>query len=285
MTYPRTRAFRDYDKVKEAVTDASSVKEALARMGYTGRVHKYYPMLKEACEVFKLHYPIAVPAKKVKTTLGRYSVFNDPSAINRAVRGATSRSQILDNLGVCTAHKNYKALEKAADKFSISLPDKRKMNYPSTRKGSSNYGFFDKETFTQAVESSSSGREVLRKLGVERDRDWLNRAAEFHNVKLPVGSPGSNKSRNTGKPLNQVLVENSTYNPYRLKLRLIRDGILANVCSECGLTPEWNGKPLSLQLDHINGVHNDHRLDNLRLVCPNCHSQSSTYAGKNKKAR
>lgn len=100
-----------------------------------------------------------------------------------------------------------------------------------------------------------------------------------------MGSPGSNKSRNTGKPLNQVLVENSTYNPYRLKLRLIRDGILANVCSECGLTPEWNGKPLSLQLDHINGVHNDHRLDNLRLVCPNCHSQSSTYAGKNKKAR
>lgn len=253
-------------------------------MGYTGRLHKYYPMLKEACEVFKLHYPVSVPSKKVKTTLGRYSVFNDPSAITHAVKDATSYSQVLTNLGVSTAHKNYKALETAAAKFCIELPTKRKRNYPSTRKGDGP-GFFDRDIFVDAVKKSSSRTEVLRNLGVCRNSSWLDKAAKFHNIELPVGKPGTNKKWNTGKPLEQVLVENSTYDSSALKGRLIRGNILANVCSECGLYPEWNGKPLSLQLDHINGVHNDHRLDNLRLVCPNCHSQSPTYAGKNRKKR
>ena len=49
---------------------------------------------------------------------------------------------------------------------------------------------------------------------------------------------------------------------------------------ECGIS-EWLGNPLALQLDHINGVNNDHRLTNLRFLCPNCHSQTDTYAGKN----
>ena len=51
-------------------------------------------------------------------------------------------------------------------------------------------------------------------------------------------------------------------------------------CQKCGIS-EWLGNPLTLQLDHINGVNNDHRLTNLRFLCPNCHSQTDTYAGKN----
>ncbi|MGB2240169.1 MAG: HNH endonuclease [Pseudomonadales bacterium] len=53
-------------------------------------------------------------------------------------------------------------------------------------------------------------------------------------------------------------------------------------CSSCGIGDEWNGKPITLQLDHINGVNNDHRLDNLRMLCPNCHSQTDTWCGRNK---
>lgn len=53
-------------------------------------------------------------------------------------------------------------------------------------------------------------------------------------------------------------------------------------CAICGIS-EWLGNPLSLQLDHINGISNDHRLENLRLVCPNCHSQTETFAGRNVK--
>ena len=83
--------------------------------------------------------------------------------------------------------------------------------------------------------------------------------------------------------LKDILVENSSYkSTNRLKERLIKEGIKKYKCEnpECGLS-EWHGKPISLQLHHINGNHHDNRLENLQLLCPNCHSQTDTYAGKN----
>ena len=62
---------------------------------------------------------------------------------------------------------------------------------------------------------------------------------------------------------------------------IIRDNLLPYECSECGIS-EWNGRKLALHLDHINGKNGDHRLENLRFLCPNCHSQTETYTGKNK---
>jgi hypothetical protein len=83
--------------------------------------------------------------------------------------------------------------------------------------------------------------------------------------------------------LEEILVENSTYKTTSaLKARLIRAGLLENRCAECGLGPWWREKPLVLILDHKNGNRADHRLDNLRLLCPNCNSQQPTFAGKNK---
>lgn len=78
-----------------------------------------------------------------------------------------------------------------------------------------------------------------------------------------------------------VFVENSTYARHNIKRRLIQKSLKPYVCEECGLEGNWNGKPLSLQLDHKNGVNDDHRLTNLRFLCPNCHAQQDTYAGKN----
>lgn len=84
------------------------------------------------------------------------------------------------------------------------------------------------------------------------------------------------------KDLNEVLVENSSYlNTSSLKQRILKAGLLEYKCALCGNEGRWQGKNLVLQLDHINGIHNDHRLDNLRFLCPNCHSQTDTYAGKN----
>lgn len=81
----------------------------------------------------------------------------------------------------------------------------------------------------------------------------------------------------------EILVRNSRYvSSPDLKRRLIKAGLLENRCAMCGLLPEWQGKPLVMRLDHINGIRNDHRLDNLRLLCPNCDSQTPTFAGRNK---
>jgi hypothetical protein len=80
------------------------------------------------------------------------------------------------------------------------------------------------------------------------------------------------------------LVQNSTgMNSKRIKQYLFKNNIIKNECSICKLPPMWNNNPLTLQLDHINGDHYDNRVENLRLVCPNCHSQTDTYTGRNVK--
>lgn len=86
-------------------------------------------------------------------------------------------------------------------------------------------------------------------------------------------------------PIEEILVEDSTFhNLTHLKSRLMKHGLLEKRCSICGLV-EWLGKPISLVLDHIDGVNNDHRMENLRLLCPNCNSQQETFAGRNKRLR
>lgn len=84
--------------------------------------------------------------------------------------------------------------------------------------------------------------------------------------------------------LEEILIKDSFYrNINSLKKRLIDEKKLEYKCAFCGNTGEWNGKSLVLELDHINGHNLDHRIENLRFLCPNCHSQTDTYSGRNKK--
>lgn len=66
-----------------------------------------------------------------------------------------------------------------------------------------------------------------------------------------------------------------------VKKRILEENLLEYKCDICGIF-KWNSKPISLHLDHINGINSDHKLENLRFLCPNCHSQTNTYTGKNK---
>lgn len=77
----------------------------------------------------------------------------------------------------------------------------------------------------------------------------------------------------------EVFVLGSSYPRHKLKARFLK--LVPYVCAECGIGGEWNGRRLVLQLDHKNGIHNDNRRENLQLICPNCHSQTPSYAGRN----
>ena len=83
----------------------------------------------------------------------------------------------------------------------------------------------------------------------------------------------------------QVFTEHSLYPRNKLKARIINQRLIEYKCSECDNVGVHNGNPLSLQLDHVNGKSEDNRLENLRFLCPNCHSQTDTYAGKAPKGK
>lgn len=82
-------------------------------------------------------------------------------------------------------------------------------------------------------------------------------------------------------PVKEVFVKNSTFTRSHLKEKILKYDLLPHKCADCGGEPEWNGKRLTLQVDHINGINTDHRIENLRFLCPNCHSQTPNYAGAN----
>lgn len=106
---------------------------------------------------------------------------------------------------------------------------------------------------------------------------------DFNHIKLGIRSNKNRKFNVKLIPLENVLVENSDYSRYSLKKRLISNNLLENKCQLCNQLPEWQNENLVMVLDHINGVSNDNRLENLRLLCPNCNSQTLTFSGRNKR--
>jgi len=137
------------------------------------------------------------------------------------------------------------------------------------------------DEFSQLVAKSHSSSEVLRHFGFNRSshRTLKSRisAERISTAHFVINYPPIQKAAS----LSDIMTVNSSYSRGHLKTRLIREGLLKEECFKCGCGTSWCGEPLVLILDHINGVNNDHRLDNLRLVCPNCNSQLSTFAGRN----
>lgn len=148
--------------------------------------------------------------------------------------------------------------------------------------------FYDKYKFIKIVKDSKSIAQVIHRTGRATNGSsykWVKN--EVERLKLDISHwTGQSHGTSSNKPQSwpEILVENSSFRINgRTKARLIKDLILNNTCYICKISPEWMGKPLVLRIDHINGIRNDHRVDNLRLVCPNCDSQLPTFCGRNQK--
>jgi len=144
-----------------------------------------------------------------------------------------------------------------------------------------------------AIAASRSWAETLRRLRYRTaGGNWktLKKYAALWDIPTEHFDPheasvrGLRQSAFRATPLESVLVENSSYNRGNLKRRLFDEGFKSPTCELCGQGEHWRGKTLALILDHINGIPDDHRLENLRIVCPNCAATFETHCGrKNRK--
>lgn len=144
------------------------------------------------------------------------------------------------------------------------------------------------EQFVELLKKSSTISEVLFKLGyVVKGNSW-----GYSQVKRRMDDLGLDYSVFKGKSVamktnklntvrkEDILKENCKHQRTVLRRYVIKNNLIPYKCAICGCT-EWQGRTLSLELDHINGINNDNRLENLRFLCPNCHSQTSTYGSRN----
>lgn len=143
--------------------------------------------------------------------------------------------------------------------------------------------------FRNLIYNSLNIGEVLFKLGyTTKGNSWgysqVKQRMTDLNIKFSEFKGKSVICNNQNKVVNKetILKENCKHTRAVLRRFIINNNLLQYKCSICGCT-EWNNKTLSLELDHINGINNDNRIENLRFLCPNCHSQTATYGSRNQK--
>ena len=146
---------------------------------------------------------------------------------------------------------------------------------------------YTEEQAREAVKSSYSYAEALRMLGLRPSggNHRLFRRYVDDLWEIPTEHFDPNRARRRGlrhRPigLEKVLVEHSTYSRSGLKRRLFDQGLKTRRCEMCGQGEIWRGKHMSMLLDHINGVPDDNRFENLRIVCPNCAATLDTHCGR-----
>lgn len=135
-----------------------------------------------------------------------------------------------------------------------------------------------KQELEDLVRKSNSYAQIMRTLSLAVSGDAVKGLKKrIEESQLDVSHFNKNKRVPIAKPLKDLLVENSTASSRDLKKRIVKEGLFKDQCSKCSTGNVWQNEPITLQLDHINGVHSDNRLENLRILCPNCHSQTSTF--------
>lgn len=142
----------------------------------------------------------------------------------------------------------------------------------------------------EAIASSLNYSEALRKLGLRpagaNHREFRRYVDVVWKIPTTHFDPGRARSlalapfHTPEKPLYEILVEGSTYNRHNLKRRLYKAGLKQRVCELCGQGEIWRGERMALVLDHANGVPDDNRLGNLRILCPNCNATLPTHCGR-----
>jgi HNH endonuclease len=142
-----------------------------------------------------------------------------------------------------------------------------RLGHPIDERGARRYDWPEIQRY---YDDGHSVRECIARFGFSR-QTW--HAAVQRGAIVPRAHP---------MPMERLLVADTYRSRHNVKLRLIGTGLKQNRCELCGLT-EWRGEPLSMALHHVNGDGRDNRLENLQLLCPNCHSQTENFSGRGRR--
>lgn len=139
----------------------------------------------------------------------------------------------------------------------------------------------DKDYFINVCNNSKSMSEACSMLGLHFNT-FKRYAIKFNCYNTNQSGKGLHKQNNGNKiELTDILSgKHPEYQTFKLKIRLISEGVKQNKCEHCGIS-EWNGKPLNMELHHIDGNSHNHLLPNLQILCPNCHSQTDNFRALN----
>jgi transposase-like protein len=200
-----------------------------------------------------------------------------------AVAASSTWSDALRCLGIRANGKNFGTLRKWAERWEV---DTRHLPAYEPRRSVPR---FTEAELHEAIAASKSWAEALRRLGrCTTGNNWLTikKYAATWGIDTThfdpyAASRAALARRGEPMPLSEILVEGSTYRRGKVKRRLYHAGLKQPVCEICGQDEFWHGKRMSLILDHINGVRDDHRIENLRIVCPNCAATLDTHCGRN----
>jgi hypothetical protein len=198
-----------------------------------------------------------------------------------AIGEAKTWREALLRLGCGYFGKNIATLRKWAEHWEIPID-----HLPPARPRTRLRHAYGEEQARQAIAASRSWSEALRRLGFchsggnpnvlrRRAAKWGISTAHFD----PYAASREALKRDP-KPISEILVVGSSYSRSSLKRRLFESGLKERRCELCGQGELWRGKPIGLILDHVNGVRDDNRLLNLRIVCPNCAATLATHCGR-----
>ncbi|MGX4691959.1 HNH endonuclease signature motif containing protein [Streptomyces sp. JNUCC 63] len=205
--------------------------------------------------------------------------------LEEAARGARTLSEALERLGVDPRSSTRDYIRARMKKLGVDVSHFEREGVKWTR-----------EVLERVVAASTSVNEVLRHLGLEvvgGHHTHISRRIRTYHIDtshfMPTVRTERMRHNQRRRTAAEILVEDTSAHPRRVPnnrlKRALRELGVEERCALCGIGADWQNEPLPLEVDHINGNWRDNRTENLRFLCPNCHSTTDNYRGRGKGRR